>query len=234
MGALIEVSSSIVTDAARFVEGAAQNIANISTPGYKRRIEFERVLNSTGELNSSAREMGSGVDFTAGKIISTNAPYDLAIVGDGFFVVRSADGTAKYTRDGRFSRDAEGRLLDGSGGVLQAEGGDLLLRGAKVEVTTEGMFIEDGQPTARVDVVTMRNLKIVRPSDGGGFSTGAENVEAMASASVKQGAIETSNADTGAEMVAIMAALRRAEAGQRLSLTYDDLMGRVISTFGQN
>jgi flagellar basal body rod protein FlgG len=50
---------------------------------------------------------------------------------------------------------------------------------------------------------------------------------------VRQGAIEASNVSTGVEMVDMMAAIRRAESGQRLVNVYDDLMGRALTLFGQ-
>jgi flagellar basal-body rod protein FlgG len=68
----------------------------------------------------------------------------------------------------------------------------------------------------------------------GGFEANPDGVVSMKTPSVRQGALETSNVTTAAEMVSVMAALRRAEAGQRLAIVYDDLMGRAITSFGQN
>ncbi len=51
---------------------------------------------------------------------------------------------------------------------------------------------------------------------------------------IHQGALESSNVSNADEMIAVMAAIRRAEAGQRMANVYDDLMGRVLQTFGQS
>lgn len=234
LGGLIEIASAIMADASRSAQTSAQNVANITTPGYRRRIGFADALAASREIGFEPTAEPAVLDLTPGKLVDTGNPYDLAVSGEGFFVVRRADGTLLYTRDGQFRRDADGRLVDGRGAVLQADGGDLLLRGQRVEVLGDGVVLEDGEPVARLDVVTFVDPSRLQPAPtGGGLLASAENVQPATSPAVRQGAVETSNVTTAAEMVSVMAALRRAEAGQRLALVYDDLMGRVISSFGQ-
>lgn len=233
MGGLIEIASSIMADSARSVEVSAQNTANMTTPGYKRRLDFSQVMAAGPDAAGRASPRQTSIDFTFGKLVDTGNPHDLALSGEGFFVVRTTAGAIRYTRDGQFSRDPDGRLVDGRGSVLQADGADLVLRSNRAEFLADGVVLEDGEPVARLDVVEIADRALMSPAQGGGFVAPLESVATLATPSVRQGAMEMSNVSTAAEMVSIMAALRRAEAGQRLATVYDDLMGRVITTFGQ-
>jgi flagellar basal-body rod protein FlgG len=229
MGGLVEIASSILSGASRSAEVSAQNISNMTTAGYKRRLEFAQVLEAAGNVPDAS---ASSVDFTSGKLLDTGSPYDLALAGEGFFVVRTRAEAVAYTRDGQFTRDPEGRLVDGRGSALQADGRDLILKGARVEILADGVVLEDGEPTARLDLVDFTDRALATPTQDG-FLAPAEAVEVLTRPSVRQGALEASNVSTAAEMVSVMAAVRRAQAGQRLVGVYDDLMGRVITTFGQ-
>ena len=233
MADLIAIASSILSDAARTMEASAQNVANITTAGYKRRTEFSELMNTPSADAELAFARHTSIDFTSGKVVETGNPYDLALSGDGFFVVRTPADALVYTRDGQFSRDAQGRLVDAKGGALQADGRDLVLTGRKVEILKDGVVLEDGAPTAHLDVVRFVDRAAATPTDGGAFSAPPAAVEPLDRATVQQGAIEMSNVTTAGEMVSMMGALRRAETGQRLAIVYDDLMGRAITSFGQ-
>jgi flagellar basal body rod protein FlgG len=172
-------------------------------------------------------------DFTPGRLSETGSQTDLAIAGEGFFVTRGGEATL-YTRQGQFERDAEGRLTTGSGLVLQAEGGgDLIVPAGEFTVAADGTVTAGGAPIARIALVRFELPALLRAGAAGGFSAGEAEPIALASPSVRQGMLEMSNVNTGDEMVAMMEALRRAETGQRLVTTYDELMGRALSLFGQ-
>lgn len=172
-------------------------------------------------------------DFTAGKPIETGNPYDLAILGDGFFTVRSGDRVL-LTRQGQFQRDVDGRLITPQGGILQsADGGDLVLKGQSVSVAADGTVLDGGEPVGRVAVSQVAEPERLTDVGGGLFAAGDGDVAPADAPRVRQGMLESSNVSMGAEMVAMMETLRRAEAGQRLVNVYDDLMGRALTAFGQ-
>jgi flagellar basal-body rod protein FlgG len=112
MAGLIEIAATIMADAQRSVEVSAQNVSNITTAGYKRRIEFSSMMGSISEPEKSKLFQESAIDLAFGKISETGNPYDLGISGPGFFSVRSASGALLYTRDGQFSRDRDGPLIE--------------------------------------------------------------------------------------------------------------------------
>lgn len=232
MGGIIENASAILSLAQQRVEVSAQNIGNATTPGYKRRVSFVQMLSADSSIGNDIGGTASVSDFSDGKQIATDNPYDLAISGDGFFTVRSGDRLL-YTRDGQFQRDGEGRLVNASGFALQANGGDLALKPGEATITADGTVLQGTEPVGKLLIVTL-DPTAATDIEGGAFLAPDEAVSPLKTPSIRQGALESSNVSTGDEMVAIMEALRRAEAAQRLVNVYDDLMGRAISTFGQS
>jgi flagellar basal body rod protein FlgG len=240
MGDLIEIVGQVLSRSQSRLELSAQNISNITTPGYKRVVNFEAALNPGATLNSlgdvdnaGASIPGLAVDFAAGKRISTGNLNDLAILGKGFFIVQGADGPL-YTRAGHFTRDADGRLVTDQGLALQAEaGGDLVLKAGPFQVQSDGTVLQAGDAVGRIAVADFEDPTAATPQEGGLFAASDSNVKKLEAVAIDQGALEASNVSAGAEMISMMAALRSAQTGAKLANLYDDLMGRAITAFGQ-
>jgi flagellar basal body rod protein FlgG len=215
------------------VELTAHNVSNLATPGYKRQLNFSDVVERTTYETGIRGSSKTADDFSVGKLIASSSKTDLALSGEGFFAVH-ASGQTLYTRNGQFDRGADGRLLTADGYALQAAaGGDLVVRGADFTVTAEGMVLEAGEPVGQVAVVQIAAPEKLTRAGGGLYSAEGAEVTPLATPGVRQGMLESSNVSMGDEMVVMMEAVRRAETGQRLVNVYDDLMGRVISSFGQ-
>ena len=110
----------------------ANNVANINTTAFKSaNMTFETLYSRNLSYGSAATKDGGGTnpkqiglgvkvggitrDFTAGDFVSTGRDMDLMISGNGFFVVQDSDGKLYYTRDGVFSTDSEGNVVNQSG-----------------------------------------------------------------------------------------------------------------------
>ncbi|HZL38742.1 MAG TPA: flagellar basal-body rod protein FlgG [Pseudolabrys sp.] len=120
------------------VQVIANNLANMTTTGYKRqRAEFQDLLydhvsrigtqtSAQGNMLPVGIDLGSGVKsvgtprlMTQGTLSATGSTLDIAIRGDGFFKIQLPDGTYAYTRDGSFQMDATGRIVTAQGNVVQ-------------------------------------------------------------------------------------------------------------------
>lgn len=223
---LVDIATGILSQATRQVEVSSQNLANVTTPGYKRRVGFAQVLK---QVDSTAT-WGVTADLAPGKTLNTGSPLDL-LLGEGqLFEVRSDKGEVFYTRQGQFQLDGEGRLTTAQGYALQAEGGDLVVKSDRFLVRGDGVVTEDGEAVAKLAVVALANPHNAELGANGLFPADTE-VAPVEAASVRQGALEASNVSTGDEMVSMMAALRRAEAGQRVINVYDELLGRALTAF---
>ena len=226
-----EIAAQILSRAEQRAEAAAQNIANASTPGYRRRVSFSELVNPA--TAGSVDPIGLAADFTHGQLSETGNPTDLAIAGEGFFMVRGDDAIL-YTRQGQFRRDADGRLVTAQGLALQSlDGGDVLVGDGAFEVSADGVVTREGEPLARIGLVDFDDRRLLQAGDGGAFASGAAEPRPVDAPMIRQGMLETSNVNMGDEMVAMMEAVRRAETGQRLVTTYDDLIGRALNLFGQ-
>lgn len=228
MSGLIDSATAVMRASSQRVDNSAINVANISTPGFKRR------LTSTEQTSFSSALQRVRVDLKAGKVTETGRSLDLAINGDGYFQLRAGD-VLVYSRQGSFSLAADGRVVTPQGYVLQQSGGgDLTLDSGSVKVADDGTVLDDaGQPLGRIALFTPRTAEELSPIDGSIFESRGDAMEEMAAPSLRQGALETSNVSLGDEMVGMMGALRGAETGARLVQVYDDLMGKAIATFGQ-
>ena len=99
------------------------NLANMNTFGFKgNTVSFEDAMNAV----SASLQVGAGVgatttnrNFTQGNLQTTNQPLDLAIQGEGFFVVQDSSGATEYTRDGSFNMNAQGQLVTTTGDLVQ-------------------------------------------------------------------------------------------------------------------
>ena len=119
------------------VQVIANNLANMTTTGYKRqRAEFQDLLydhvsrigtqtSAQGNMLPVGIDLGSGVKpvgtprlMTQGTLTQTGGSLDVAIRGDGFFKIQMPDGTYAYTRDGSFQMDAQGRIVTAQGNVV--------------------------------------------------------------------------------------------------------------------
>src|SRR6185369_563069 len=135
------------------MEIISNNLANVNTPGFKKdKMLFESML--AGASNPPAVPQGSTadpilqkdnvyIDYEAGTVAQTGNPLDLAIEGDGFFVVNTPEGPA-YTRQGNFRVAADGTLVTVDGFPVMGQGGAIRVQGSKVEVDPKGVVTVDG------------------------------------------------------------------------------------------
>ncbi len=111
------------------IDTAADNLANLNTPGFRpARVDFREILSPEVEEalnNGPYRGAGLGVtrrSVAAGPLRPSSSPLHLAIEGEGFFQVTLPDGELAYTRAGNFSRDANGDLITTTGQYLVWDG----------------------------------------------------------------------------------------------------------------
>lgn len=234
MADLLEAASAIMRSSERRVELVANNVANISTPGFRRQVPYADAVSSGNFARFGLPETRSTTDSSEGRLDSTGLPLDLAISGEGLFQLKSGEETL-YTRQGSFRRLEDGRVANAQGHILQqAGGGDLVLDSDAVEILADGVVVEGERPVARVGLFAPADGARLEPLAGSGsvFTIAGEAAE-VEQPLIRQGMVETSNVVLGDEMVTMMAAMRQAESGARLATLYDELVGRAIQTLGQ-
>lgn len=125
----IYVGMSGLTGYARGLRVIAHNTANLNTPGFKGATLqfadlFQNDSGSSGGIGNGLATHRTVLDFSAGELRQTGQPLDLAVDGQGLFVLRDAQGQLRYTRDGRFQFDREGQLTSADGSAVMGLGAD--------------------------------------------------------------------------------------------------------------
>jgi flagellar basal-body rod protein FlgF len=188
-------------------EVTANNVANMNTAGFKveRQIIQERALPSGKDKVSYALDTGSYTDMRAGEMRRTGDPWHVALEGDGFLVVQTADGV-RYTRDGRLQRAVDGTLTTVSGRpVLNGNGGPIVIPpgGGPVSIAEDGAILAGGLPIDQLGVVRFPEGRPMSRQAEGLFATD-EAPQLDAGTRVHQGMLEGSNVQAISEMVEMM------------------------------
>ena len=216
-----------------------QNLANATTPAYKREIPlatpFMQAMESAERHDAAGLGTGptSVVDHRAGTLRFTGTPLDFALEGEGFFEVQTESGVA-YTRQGDFQLDAMGRLVTQAGHVVQGVGGPLHLPSANATVDREGRVFDGEKPVGQLKLVRFADPgRLVRLGNGL-FQSAESPAEPLdASTRVRQGHLEASNVNTAAEMVKLVETMRHFEATQKVVQGVDEMMERALRKLGE-
>jgi flagellar basal-body rod protein FlgG len=176
---------------------------------------------------------GEKTDFSQGALQLTNRPLDVAIQGNGYFRITTAAGE-RYTKDGRFIKDATGVLktVDGND-VLADGGGTITLPDGEVNIGADGQISVDGVNVAKLGIAYFEKPEETLTRDGPNSFTGTGALTGSEEFQVVQGAVETANADLTQIMTQMIQTSRAYEAAQRLVQTQDELLGRSINTLGR-
>ncbi|ACD67255.1 MAG TPA: flagellar hook basal-body protein [Sulfurihydrogenibium sp.] len=209
------------------LDTTTNNIANSNTPGFKKLLVREMSQKipenkgKVGDLLVFPRFMDSSVLNFQGPLIKTENNLDLAIVRDGFFTVESAIGRY-YTRNGHFSINQEGYLVDVNGAyVLDENFRRIQIQDSKFQITPKGEIYQNGQITGKIRVVNLQNLQAV----GNSYYQGQE--QQITNFEIKQGYLEGANLNIVKEMVEMINNHRRFDIYMNLAKYLDMLEGKV-------
>lgn len=230
-------SLSAQTVLGRSIDIIANNIANASTPGYKReQLMFSDYLSKVG-TNQVARKNDINRDFSEGNLTHTGNPLDVAIKGQGFFAVKTPNGVL-YTRSGRFSMDAQGNLVTVTGNkVLSDSGAPITFAPTdnNITIVPQGKIMANGGEVATFKLVRFANPQALeRAGNGLYFAKGQQPLAIKPdSTQLIQGAIEESNVVPILEITRMMSAMRSFESAQRISQSENDRIRRTIQVLSQ-
>jgi flagellar basal-body rod protein FlgF len=227
----------------RHLDVIANNLANLSTPGFKsERPIFEEFIMpvAVDETLSGASGQISYVqdgalfrDFGPGALQVTDNPLDVAINGEGWFVVQTADGE-RYTRAGRFMLDADGQLVTPAGDPVMSDGGPIAFDPGETDIViaADGTVSTSAGDKGRLAVVTFADERRLVAEEGRLFASD-EPALAAENPRLAQGAIELSNVNSILEISEMIAVTRAYEATAALLSRADDLRRDAIDELGQ-
>lgn len=231
------------------------NLANINTTGYKKdqvitasfAEELTKRLNDTPNggfmpktQNIGRMSLGVQVDeiytnFVQGSLQETHQPLDLALHGQGFFTVLAQEGNdwvERYTRDGAFLLDPEGRMVTTEGHRVVGQQGEIILPEGEITINEKGEIFVEGDYVDQVQLVSFDDLSTLQKI--GDNLLQAEGSEPQPfQGKVFQGFLESSNVNPVREMVEMITALRVYEASQKALQAQDQTLEKIINEAGR-
>lgn len=227
----------------RALDVTANNIANADTTGFK----VESLMEAT-KLGAPAKDYGvrgpaqfvldTGVarNFSQGELKKTGSPLDVAITGSGFFQVSTPQGT-RYTRDGAFVVDPQGRLVTAQGdAVLDDGGGEIRLDPLQPSPTiaTDGTISQGNLRVGRLGVVDFATPGVLSKS-GDNLYANTSNAQPSAATKVQlhQGMLEGSNVKPIQEVANLIQISRAYEQVAQLISNVNDLSEQTINRLGK-
>lgn len=195
------------------LESIANNIANVSTRGYKRETTFTHALRANRASGDAQVLTRSAPDLSQGQLEATGSPLDLALDGRGWFVVETPRGRA-YTRDGAFRLDDRGTLVtqDGQPVAWKGSRGTLRAAGESVVIDADGRVRQGEANVGQLDVVDLEDPSVLTPVADGRWIAPPGAREIRSDAVVRQGNSERSNVEAMDELVALITIQRSFES----------------------
>ncbi len=212
----------------RKLEAVSNNLANADTNGFKKdSISFDRQFKAM--INK---------DFSQGSILTTGNPLDFAISGKGFFKIDTQEGI-KYTRNGNFTLDANGILVDQNGNFVMGQAGAIAIDSDDVAkelaVNQNGEISLAGELVDTLDIVTFANIKNVERDAMNLLSYKGDTADEIQAeqALVQHKALEKSNIKVVEEMVRMIDYHRMFETFTKSMMTFDEIDSKAINDVGK-
>ena len=218
------------------------NLANVDTAGFKieEPVSEERYIDTpVGSVSTPchAKALYRYIDFSQGPVKPTTSSLDVALDGEGFFVVSTSNGD-RLTRCGHFTQDAEGVLKLGGFPVQDEAEGEITLGEGEVKIREDGSITQNGVELGRLRLVSADNPQLLE-KEGNTLFKAPDGVELEeidagdADLRVLQGHLERSNASAIDLMVRMISTARSYEMHQKAIQTFDQLGSKAIQSMGR-
>ncbi len=236
MDALTMTAAGLLNDVER-LRVLSHNLANATTLGFRRDVAvtrpFDMHLDQAGSgTDISPPTPATNSDRTQGALRHSGNPLDVALEGDGYFVLRSQVGTM-YSRQGNFQLDPQGRLMGPNGSVVLGASGEVSLSNPEPRIDQAGNVWEGDKLVDTLRVVRFPEDAQLVSLGSGMYASNAVNLQDVEMPRVRQGYVEASNVVPMREMVRLIETIRHFEASQRVVRSYDDMLDRAFSLLGE-
>lgn len=228
----------------KWQDAISDNIANSSVAGFRSvgvAMHSEHLQAGVSEgdfdtaLGSELVKADMKVNYDHGMMLSSDAPLDCAVDGDGFFTVRDSDGSTRYTRDGRFHVDTDGKLVDSSGSAVLSGGSPIMgsAGAGDMRIDASGRVYQGSLEIGQVSLVDIARKDALVNVGNGFVASGSSDagVSPVAAPKLITGFYETGNVSIMREMVNMINVSRAYEANSKTISSADAAMGKAIQAF---
>ena len=237
---LIAVSKQAVIR--RSMSVIANNLANMNTTGFKgeKMMFVEHLVRSPGGTKiggdklAFVRDVATVRDLSEGDFKKTGNPLDLAIHGDGFFVIGTPGGE-RYTRNGNFQIGSDGQLVTRKGDPVLSDGGApffLSPGDSQIDIDSGGTLSTENGELGKIAVVNFANRRDMRLIAEGLYSS-RQQATPVEEANISQGMLEGSNVQPIVEMTRMIEVHRSYEGTKSFIQKEDERMKNMIKAYAQ-
>ncbi len=212
----------------RKLEAVSNNLANADTTGFKKdTLSFDKQFKA--QINK---------DFEQGNILTTGNPLDFALSGQGFFKIETQEGI-RYTRNGSFTLDTNGILVDQNGNFVMGQSGAIVIDGNNIaqdlSINQTGEISLEGEVVDTLDIVTFANLRKMERVMGNLLSYKGDTTDEIQPEQtiVQHRAIEKSNIKVVEEMARMIDYHRMFETFTKSMMTFDEIDSKAINDVGK-
>jgi flagellar basal-body rod protein FlgF len=214
----------------------AHNIANMNTTGFKgeKMLFIQHLVKSpggnriSGDQLAFVRDIATVRDISEGPLEKTGNPLDLAVRGEGYFVVET-EGGERYSRSGRFHLDEEGQLVTERGHSVLSESGQPFFFSTDdkdISISRDGTVATENGELGRISIVEFENPQNLRVTAGGLYETNEQPNE-VDSPDVVQGMLEGSNVEPIIELTRMMEVSRSYQSANKFIEREDERMKKI-------
>ena len=226
------------------VDIVSNNLANSNSTGFKKAMmvtmsDVQVKRNDENKLHQDEKQLANEqyFNFEQGPLIPTDDPFDLALAGKGFFSVKMDDGSVGYTRNGAFTKNANGELVTLTGNqILDKAGNPISVTGTKMNISGDGGVYVDGEKVSDLGLVQFENTKGLEPI-GKSFWTIRDpelsQPKVNTDNQLKQGMLEGSNVSAVDSMVELIRFQRSYEADQKALQSCDETLKTAVNQIGR-
>lgn len=228
----VALSGAVIQE--KRLEVLTDNLANVNTAGFKKQKPlFEDSMPDAYGIRDFASMDKIVTDMSQGPSEKTGRMLDLAIKGEGFFVMNTKNGP-RYTRDGSFTLATDGTLISREGFQVTGEKGVIKLTSPEVAIDAEGNIRENGAIVDRLKVVSFTNLMDLK-REGNFFMPieGAKETAVSKETAIDQGYVEISNVNAVRAMTTMIEAMRSFETHTKMIQAIDDMTKKAIDEVGR-
>jgi flagellar basal-body rod protein FlgG len=234
-------SASAMIPHVKIQELVANNLANVSSPGFKKDMLFIKEL-SRAQAKEYPRKSDWETpmidqvytEYNQGMLEKTDNPLDLAIEGTGFFILEREDGVNVLSRSGSFAVNQNGYIVNPDGHRLLGDGGPINVGEGTISISETGEVEVNGSAVANIRVVDIEDKASLSKVGNTEFGI-PEGIDLSAAVNfaIRQGYLESSNVDAIKEMVEMAISFRHFESDAQALKAQDESLEKLLNNVGR-
>lgn len=234
-------SASAMLPRLREQEAIANNLANASSPGFRKDMVFTQELTKAQAKHAVLKSDWQQpmidqvyTSFEQGSLDNTGNPLDIALEGSGLFVYETDEGDNLYSRAGNLIIDPQGFLVNSEGHRILGDGGPINVGAGTVTISESGQVDVDNAPLANIRVVDFVDMSSLQKVGNAEFKI-PDGIEPAAAVNyvIRQGYLESSNVEIIREMVNMITSFRNYEADAQAAKAQDDSLEKLMANVGR-